>query len=326
MKKIFCLFLSVLILLPSFVSCAPQETDGSFDIVCTVFPIYDWVRSCLGDAEGVNVTLLVDNGTDPHSFSPSSADAAEIYSCDMLIYVGGESDSWVTDALEARGDDKPCVLPLLELLGERVIEHEHTETVHSHGHEHEHDSGSAHGAYDEHVWLSVKNASYLCDKISDELARLLPNSADIIAKNSEEYINKLNELDSKYETAIASCESRFLLFADRFPFEYLVHDYGLEYYAAFSGCSTDVEATFETVISLIYEIDAHSLPYVLTLESSNGDLARTAISESRDKNATVLAIDSMQSIGKRDIESGLSYIGVMENNLDVIKTALSFGK
>lgn len=307
-------------MLSLFVGCAPRKDSGKFEIVCTVFPIYDWVRNIVGeDNDDINVTLLVKNGTDPHSYTPSPADIAKISSCDMLFYVGGESDLWVGEVINEKTNKNMVPFKLLELLGERAFiseEHRH------HEHEHESDHDHNENAYDEHVWLSLKNAAFLCERISEVLCANLEEHSEEIEVNAKGYIEKIVALDADYTSAVASAQRDTIVFADRFPFGYLFEDYGLNYFAAFSGCSADSEATFETVTFLSKKIDELEIKYILILENSSRALAETIISSSSSASAEILVIDSMQSIISANIgEAG--YLSIMENNLSVIKVALS---
>ena len=214
-KRTICIIICLALLSSLFVGCSPKNDDESFDIICTVFPIYDWVRECLEGVEGVSVTLLVDNGTDPHSYNATAEDIAAITACDMMIYVGGESDKWVETAL-ANAKSKPQALRLFDLIADRVhAGHEHGEICED---DHDHESG----AYDEHVWLSLKNASILTARISERISERLPEKADRIKENANAYISKINALDAELSTAVLGAERKTLLFADRFPFGYLV--------------------------------------------------------------------------------------------------------
>lgn len=322
-KRFLCFILAILFCI-SLVGCSgggKEEKEG-FDIVCTVFPIYDWVRSCVGETEGITVSLLVDSGTDTHSYTPSTEDVIRVLECDMLFCVGGVSEDWLEKALSNHGSDGPKVIKLLELLGDkRLGAQEHTEDCGDDCHE-EHAHGGS-GAYDEHIWLSLKNAESLCGAITDALIAELPEASEDIKKSSDAYIEKIKELDLDFESALAKSKNKTLLFADRFPFVYLARDYSLDCHAAFSGCSSDTDVNFETVISLAETIDSLSLSSVIVLESSNKDLAQTVIAQTKNKNAEILTVDSMQSIGAKAISNGASYIDIMQNNLAVFISALS---
>lgn len=316
-KRSISIILCLLLTCSLFVGCSSKKDDEGFDIICTVFPIYDWVRQCLKDIDGVSVALLVDNGTDPHSYNATAEDIATITSCDMMIYVGGESDKWVETALSNATKPTPTTLRLLDMMENRAHgEHGHGEIC-----EEEHDHSI--GAYDEHVWLSLKNASMLTARISERIASCLPEKADKIKENTNAYVAEINALDTELSTTVSGAERRTLLFADRFPFGYLIEDYELEYYAAFSGCSADSEASFATVISLTQKLNELDLPCVLVLESSDKKLADTVISGSESTNVKILTLDSMQSITEKDIADGsVKYIEIMKRNASVLKEAL----
>lgn len=339
LKRFICAILASLMCATAFFGCAKNEREDKVDIICTVFPIYDWVRNLLEGEEGVSLTLLVKNGTDPHSYVPTPSDIAKISSCDALIYVGGESDAWVSEVLRGGVNERMLALPLLELLDEREVveaklynecddgdcgEHSHRNDENGENHEgeeHHHGDGHEH-AFEEHVWLSLKNARELCADISERLCELLPQSAPRIKERSARYIGEIEALDRQYESSIESAERKTLIFADRFPFGYLAADYSLDCFAAFSGCSADSEASFRTVAFLASTAEETGISYLLILDSSDGALARTVIESGSNKDIEVLVIDSLQSTTLSQIEAGASYIDIMESNLGVIKRAL----
>lgn len=326
-KRIFILTVALILVVTSFSGCGSSRESGKTDIVCTVFPIYDWVRNIIGeDNDAVELHLLVKNGTDPHSYTPSPADVAKILSCDVLIYVGGESDAWVRDVLRGTAGEGMKEIKLLELLGERAFVEEDVECAEDDCHEHDHHHAHEHGeenAYDEHVWLSLKNASFLCDRIKEELSKQFSESEKIYSENADKYIARIDALDARFEAAVSTSACKYLLFADRFPFRYLTEDYGIEYFAAFSGCSADSEASFETVTRLSKKIAELGLSRVVILENSTSDLAETVISGSGVSGVSVVVMDSLQSITLSDIESGATYLSLMEKNLEAVKTALN---
>ena len=311
------------------------EQDG-LQIVTTIFPEYDWVNNILGtNPAGAEITMLLDNGVDLHSYQPTANDILKISGCDMFIYVGGESDEWVNDALKEAVNKDMVVINLLDVLGDSVREeeivegmqeedeheHEHEDGDADDGHEQEHEEGEA--EYDEHVWLSLRNAAALTEHISEELQRIDEKNADIYKKNTGDYIAKLEALDKQYTDTVADAPVKTLLFGDRFPFRYLTDDYGLSYYAAFSGCSAETEASFETIMFLAGKVDELSLPAVMTIEGADHRIAETIIQNTKSKDQQILTMDSMQSKTSGDIENGVSYLSVMESNLSVLAEALN---
>lgn len=355
--------------------------DLPIRIVATVFPAYDWTREILGvqnkDAEyknteykdieyknaefkDVELTLLLDGGVDMHSYQPTADDIIRIATCDVFIYVGGESDQWVEKVLAAAVNPDMVVINLLDVLGDEVKEEEVVEGMESgHGHgenvesaqgreegmwdvddmEHEEsmeqedgwehiiedifakDEGEA--EMDEHVWLSVKNAKTLCTHIASEIAKVNPVHAKKYEENVKIYLDKLDELDVVFQDTVAEGEKNTLLFADRFPFRYLTDDYGLEYFAAFPGCEAETEASFETVTFLAEKVDELELSYVLTVEGSDQRIAKTVISGTKEKNQDILVMDSMQSVTREDAENGATYLSIMKENRKVLERALS---
>mgnify|MGYP004678532709 CR=1 FL=1 len=294
------------------------ERDDKISIVTTIFPEYDWVKNILGDkADSTELIMLLDNGVDLHSYQPSVDDIVKISNCDLFIYVGGESDSWVEDALKNQKNPDRKVINLFDVLGDAVKEEEHIDGMEEHEHEDDHDEEK-----DEHVWLSICNAKIICNAIAEQLFLIDPDNKDVYAKNLHSYIESLSALDKDYRKAVDEGTRKTLLFGDRFPFRYLVSDYGLDYFAAFSGCSAETEASFETVTFLAGKVDELGLPYVLTTENAKHQIAQTIIQSTKSKNQKILTMDSMQSTTYADVKKGTTYISIMQKNLEALKTAL----
>lgn len=302
-----------------------EETDKKLNIVTTIFPEYDWTRAILGDrADDVNLTMLLDNGTDLHSFQPAVKDIMKVSSCDLLIYVGGESDQWIEDALESAQNKDMKTINLMEVLGDSIKEEETVEGMQESDHDHDHDhEDEEEKEYDEHVWTSMRNAEVICDAIAATLEEMDPENKEIYQSNAETYKEKLSALDEEYQETVDSAKQKTLIFADRFPFRYLVDDYGMEYYAAFSGCSAESEASFKTVTFLAGKVDELGVKSVLTMEKSDDRIAQTVIENTKAKDQKILQLNSMQSITSEEIADGATYLSVMEDNLGVLKEALN---
>ena len=314
-----------------------EASGKKLKIVATIFPEYDWVRQILGDeAKNAELTLLLDNGVDLHSYQPTADDIAKISECDLFIYVGGESDGWVKDALKEGKNPDRKVINLLEALGNNTKEEEVVEGMQAEEEEHESTAAGESAAagesseaeeeegpeYDEHVWLSLRNARELCETIAEDLKSLDSAHASVYDANLKKYEGELDALDQQYQQAVNAAGNKTLLFGDRFPFRYLVDDYGIKYYAAFVGCSAETEASFETVSFLAKKMDELGLKHVMTIEGPDKKIAATVIENTKDKNQAVLALNSMQSVTTKDIEGGETYLGVMQQNLEVLKKAL----
>ena len=287
-------------------------------IVTTIFPEYDWVRQLIGDNKAnADVTLLLGNGVDLHSYQPSIQDIAKISTADIFIYVGGESDGWVEDALKNKKNKDMIVLNLMEILGDSVKEEEIVEGMEAEEEEEDEEEVE----YDEHVWLSLRNAKVICQAITDALCQKDSGNAANYKKNLSAYNKQLDDLDAAYSTAVKSASKNTLIFGDRFPFRYLVDDYNLNYYAAFVGCSAETEASFKTVIFLANKMDELDSNYIFKIESGDGKIARTIIQNSGKKNAQILTLDSMQSVTSKQA-ANTSYLKIMNENLNVLKEGL----
>ena len=327
MKKITALLLALFMLVGVLAGCGKQNDTNQTDklsIVTTIFPEYDWVREILGDkADNAEITMLLDNGVDLHSYQPTADDIVKISDCDLFIYVGGESDEWVEAALKNAANRNMKVINLLEVLGDSVKTEEIVEGMQEEEHEHEDAEEHEHEEEaDEHVWLSLKNAKMLVRVISKALQELDPDNKDIYAANADAYVKKLSALDAEYQAAVDAASNKTILFGDRFPFRYLVDDYGLRYYAAFVGCSTETEAGFETISFLAKRVDELKLSCVLTIEGAQHKIAETIVRNTTAKNQRVLTMDSMQSTTSKDVKNGTTYLSVMEKNLSVLKEVL----
>ncbi|MBQ9198974.1 MAG: zinc ABC transporter substrate-binding protein [Lachnospiraceae bacterium] len=331
-KKILSFIIITAMLMASLTACSTPDLKNDSDklkIVVTIFPEYDWVNVVLGDkAKDAEVTMLLDNGVDLHSFQPTAADIANISTCDVFIYVGGESDSWVDDALSEAANKDMKVINLLDVLGDSVKEEEVVEGMEAED-EHDYDDSEEKGhdedeaEYDEHVWLSLRNAQTLVREIANVLGEADPENKDIYTKNADAYIDKLSSLDDDYKIVVDNASTDTLLFGDRFPFRYLVDDYGLNYYAAFVGCSAETEASFETIVFLANKVDELNLKSVLIIENANDSIAKTIIDNTEEKNQQILTLNSMQGITSKDVDAGVTYISVMKDNLEVLNQALN---
>ena len=317
----------------SLVACNNTEKkpeQGKLSVVATIYPEYAWLKEILGSrADSVDLTLLIKNGVDLHSYKPTAQDIAKIASANMVVYVGGESDEWIKDALEASPKKDRAEINLMVALGDRVkaeeiIEGMQAEEEHHDEHAEEHHHHEEEVENDEHVWLSLKNAEILVQKIAAELVKIDPAHASLYNENTIDYVAKIKALDGDYRTAVESASRKTVLFGDRFPFRYLVDDYGIKYYAAFVGCSAESEASFETIAFLAGKMDSESLPAIFTIEQGNKKIADAVLAASKNsKEAQILTINSMQSITEQQIAEGISYLSIMQTNLDVLKKALN---
>ena len=331
-----------------------DDANKKLSVVCTIFPEYDWIRELVGDKkDNYEITYLLDKGVDLHSYQPTAEDIAKIANCDLFVYVGGESDGWVNDALKESKNDKMQVVNLLETLGTNVKEEEVVEGMqeedehdHDHGkkedadhdhedadHEHEHKEDADHDheedghhhdevEYDEHVWLSLRNATSLVNELAVRLQTIDPENKDYYASTAASYTAKLGDLDSRYLAAVKKAKNKTVLFGDRFPFRYLVDDYGLKYYAAFVGCSAETEASFETVAFLAKKADELKLNNVLVIENSDQKIAKKIVETTKAKDQKIVEMNSMQSVTANQITDGATYLGIMEANLKALEAAL----
>ena len=337
MRYVYSLILPVCIALGMTASAWAEEPDASEEpvrIVTTIFPAYDWAREILGEnAENAELTLLADNGVDLHSYSPSVDDILKISGSDIFIYVGGESDAWAADAFReasAVSDVKAvCLMDAVEdAAGTALREEEIVEGMED-GHDHEHEDGDHDDAdagheteYDEHVWLSLKNAVSCVDAIAEAISGADPAGAEMYKENAASYDEKLIALDEKYRASVLEGTLDTVLFGDRFPFRYLMDDYGIHYYAAFAGCSAETEASFDTIIFLAEKVKELGLHTILVIEGDSLSIAQTVIDAAGAGELNIGVMDSLQAVTAGEIEEGITYLSAMEKNLEVLSAAL----
>ena len=344
-RRIYVIALCIIIMLIGMTGCGNKNAmstasakadENRYSIVCTTYPQYDWTLQILGDkADKYNITLLQNNGVDLHSYQPTVDDIATISGADLFIYVGGESDKWVDDVLKTAENPDMIVIDMMESIGDAKVAEELKEGMQGEEEEDEEDEEDGHDEseeghhhddrdieYDEHIWLSLRNASTLTGAISESICKIDPDNADAYRANAEAYKTKLFELDKKYEEAVSTASNKTLIFADRFPFRYMLMDYGLDYYAAFIGCSAESEASFETITFLSGKLDELGLGTIFVIETSDQKLANTVKENTTSKNQEIVVMNSIQSVNEKDIADGRDYYSIMEENLEALKKGL----
>ncbi len=327
-KKIFLFIFTIFLGIGTLfnLSACSNNKDEKISVVCTIFPEYDWVKEVIGENNNIKLTLLLNNGVDLHNYEPSVSDIAKISTCDLFIYVGGESDKWVSSALKNARNTDMQVINLLDVLGDKKKEEEQKE-----GMQEEEDKNTTNNQaiknsttkeieYDEHVWLSLRNTQLFVNEIANKLSVIDSSNKDKYTTNATEYNAELNNLDEEYTSVVNNGNKKTLLFGDRFPFRYFVDDYGLDYFAAFSGCSTETEASFDTITTLAGKVDALNLKVILRIETSTDDnIANQIKNNTTTKDQEILILNSIQNT---IVESGKTYLSIMQDNLEVIRKAV----
>ena len=314
-RKLLCAGICVLLIFSTGCSTKKKTEDsGGLKIVVTVFPVYDWIRNLTAGSDA-QVELLMKNGGDMHNYQPTVQDMVMIHDADLFIYIGGESDAWVNDVIK-EADGSLTSVSLLETADLDLVEEKVKEGM-TVRHEEDEDEKEE----DEHVWLSLKRASVSCSALSLILQELDPGNASLYQANTKKYIAELKETDETYAAMVKAADKKTVIFADRFPFVYLMQDYGLDYYAAFPGCSAETGASFETVIFLAKKLDELGLHYVFRIENTSDDIPRVVIGSSHDPSREILVLNSMQSVNEKEAEEK-TYIGIMKENLEILKKGL----
>jgi zinc transport system substrate-binding protein len=355
--RLIAALLSVLLaagFLPGCAAPAETEDDGRMKVVTTIFPQYDFVRAIGGDL--VHLRMLLSPGEEMHSYEPTPLDIKEIQNCDLFIYVGGENDVWVDRILDNMGDHRPETLRLVDLtdtveeeivegmMEERGHEHDHDEADHHEDgdhdeevdhhedddhdevdhdeDEHRHGGDSSHEEHeeaDEHVWTSPVKAAEITEAIAEKMAEIDPSNAEQYREGANAYEVQLLELDARFREIVESAERKTIVFGDRFPIRYFAEEYGLEYYAAFPGCSAETEPSASTLAFLIDKVREEEIPVVFSIELSNGNIAK-AICESG--GAVQRTFYSCHNLTREQMESGATYVSMMTENLEVLEEAL----
>lgn len=321
--KIVASSLMIVILLSLMVFCTVffSRMGKEGKVVVTIFPLYDVCREILGTDD--DIVMLQDNGSDMHSYQATASDIATISKAELFIVVGGESDEWVGGAIRSAGNRNLKTLSMMDVVNTIEESDENiSEGGHNHGHgDHNHNEGEE-VEYDEHVWLSIKNMIIATNKIKDELLTVFPERQEIIVQNAEKYIEELNALDQEYSDALKD-KNAFYLIADRFPFIYLMNDYGLSYHAAFSGCSTESDASAPTMTELINKVNEKHLKYIYITESSDGTIAsRVKSACDHPSQVEILTLNSCQSVSRKDLDK-ISYLFIMKDNLKKFKLGVN---
>ena len=307
MKKIISLliiFISVIL-----ISGCSTSKDNKTTIITTNFPAYDFAREITKGSD-IEVKMLLKPGSESHDYEPTPKDIISISKSSMFIYVGGESDEWVDDLLDSIDTSNIQIVKMLDEVN--AVYEEKVEGMQS-------DEDEEEKEYDEHVWTSPKNVIMISRTIKDKISKIDPNNRELYNNNFNEYKSKLDSLDNEFRKIVQNSNRRELIFADRFPLRYFVDEYGLSYYAAFPGCSSETEASAKTISFLINKVKEDNIPVVLTIEFSNKKIAKTI---SKETGAKVLEFNSGHNISSEDFKSGRTYLDIMNDNLEVLEEAL----
>lgn len=299
MKKILVIFGLILCI----TGCG--KSSNNITIVSTSFPGYDIARAITKNSD-IEVSMLLKPGAEMHDYEPTPKDIVDIKNSSLFIYVGGESDSWVDKIVSNLDLSKTSVIKLMDLVD--LKEEELKEGM----------DGEDEDEYDEHIWTSPINAITITNKLKEEIIKI--DNKEIYEKNSNEYVNKLKEIDNEFRTIVDNSKRKEIIFGDRFPFRYFTDEYNLDYYAAFKGCSDATEASAKTISFLINKVKSDNIPVIFKTELSSGKIANTI---SKETGAKVLEFNSAHNISKSDFHAGVTMVDIMEKNVSALKEALN---
>lgn len=309
MKKLIALLAALLLMCGCSAGTDERSEPEKLSVVVTIFPAYDFARQVFGDT--AEVTMLLKPGTESHTYDPTARDIIRIDNCDLFIYNGGESDSWVEGILGAA--ENVCTLRMMDAV--EVVEEERSEGMEEETHEHE-ESGET--EYDEHIWTSPKNAADIVESIRLAACEISPENKELYDDAASGYIAEINALDNDF-TELFAGESRYFIFGDRFPLLYFFREYGLNYYAAFPGCGSETEPSARTISFLLDKLDENSVRAVFYIELSNHKLADTLAEE---KGLTAEEFHTCHNITAEDLEAGETYVSLMRRNYEMLNKLL----
>lgn len=333
MQKKILIFLTILLF--SITSCNDanknnnKTSNGKINVVATIFPIYDFTKNIALD--NINLQMIIKPGMEIHSFNTTPADVIDIQNADVFIYIGGESEAWAEKIVSSMDTNNKKIVRLIDYvkaLDEEIVEGMEHDEDHNHEeeanhNEHENDIKESHtheGVYDEHIWTSPKNAQLMVAAICNALSEIDADNADVYKANADKYNQELTALDEEIRNAVGSSKRKNIVFGDRFPFRYLAEEYGLEYRAPFTGCSSQVDASPKTIAYLINYIKDNKIPYLYYIELSNEKIANTLIEQT---GASKLKLHSGQNVSKEEFNSGVTYLSIMRDNLESLKKGLN---
>lgn len=300
--------------------CACSSESGYFEsdstklkIISTVFPPYDLAKHIAGD--NAEMKILLPPGSEAHTYEPTAKEIIAIQNCDIFLYIGGENEQWADKLINSNDTSKVKIVKLIDCVPtlSEDDEDEHEDEHNHHEHDHEHET-------DEHIWTSPENARLMLSAVYDAICAVDPENSQTYTENKDAYDKQLADLDNEYKTAVDNAKNKTIVLADKFPFRYLAHEYGLDCYAAFSSCSDESEPSVSTMIKLTKKIKENNIPVVYYLEFSSTKIADTLCDET---GATKLMLHSCHNVSKQDIENNVSYIDLMKQNLENLKVALN---
>lgn len=286
-----------------------NSDSGKLKIISTVFPPYDLARQIAGD--NAEISILLPPGSEIHNYEPSAKDMIAIRNCDIFLYIGGENEQWAEKLINSNDTENVTAVKLIDYVP--TLSEDEDEHDHDHDHEHEHET-------DEHIWTSPKNAQLMLSAVYDAICKVDPSDKQTYTKNKDAYAKQLSDLDDAYRSAVDNAKNKTIVLADKFPFRYLAHEYGLEFSAAFAACSDESEPGVSTMIKLTKTIKENNIPAVYYLEFSSTKIADTLCDEA---GATKLMLHSCHNVSKQDIENNVSYVDLMKQNLENLKLTLN---
>lgn len=314
-KKIICSILLIAIIISIIIltfysgNINKKQETGKLKVVVTNFVAYDFVRQIAGDK--AQVTMLVSPGVESHSYDPTAQDLSLIQNADLFIYIGGDVEQWADQVLNSTDLSDVKLLCLLDTVD--LIETEHIDGAENHEHHHEEVE------FDEHIWTSPANAIKMMEGIEKIISEIDKDNKTIYKQNSQKYISEIKDIQSKIQEIVDNKVRNRLIFADKMPMQYFIHEFGLEVSAAFSGCSTETEPSSGTIAGLIDTVKKEKIPVVLYIELSTGNIAKII---SEETGCKMMQIQSFHNVTKNDFENGETYVSLMTRNLEVLKKAL----
>lgn len=303
-----------------------ENAPKKLKVVTTLFPYFDFARQIAGDQ--IELVMVIPAGMDSHSFEPTPADMRTIQEADILICNGGAMEHWVSQVMEALDTSHMTILTMMDYAD--VVEEEMVEGMEDHDHEHiqgkdGHDQDREEHMevheieYDEHIWTSPVNAMRFTRIITDTLIQADPGNRKVYENGRDAYLEKLETVHQMFLQVAEDRKRNMIVVGDKFPFRYLAREYGFDYRAAFSGCSTDTEPSARTIAYLIDKVKDERIPAVYFLELSSHRVSEIIGEET---GAEAMLLHSCHSVTRREFDSGVTYVELMIQNAENLRKGL----
>ena len=308
----------------NFTAAAAGEQPTKLRVMATIFPYYDWAGVIGG--EQVDVTLLLPPGVEAHSFDPTPKDVVRIQQSDIFIYTGKYMEPWAEDLVAgATGKGLTVIeagalaLPDQEEDGDHG-EHDNQQGLAPHHHDdHPGEGEHHHGDVDPHIWLEFTHATRIVEGMARAFAERDPKNGKLYMARAKAYGDSLKELDSRYAATLAACRQRTIIYGGHFAFGYLARRYQLEYVSPYKGFSPNAEPSPKDIAALSKRMKKEGHSHIFFEEGIEPKVAKVISGET---GAGMLLLHGAHNVGKKELDSKVSYLSLMNDNLERLRVGL----